>query len=193
MAIKIDCDETYDKNEFDAKFRKFAKLNGIDISNTVGEGDAFELFVATVFKFNGYKIDEIVGRSGDQGGDIIVKKGVTKTETTALPFTFGAVTETKKTGSQIKYCIQCKYHSTGNEGNKAITEAALGKKKHKCNEGIAVASTDFTSGGYEAAKLEKISTINGSQLTTMIKKASKKQDPWTYVWSNEDLVKIGFI
>jgi len=192
MVLKIPSDDSYDQSSFNYNLSRFAKKNGIDISSTVGEGNAFELFVATVLMLNGYKIDRIVGGSGDQGGDIIAHKGSNRTKTESVPFTFGMVSETKRTSKLVKYCIQCKFHFSGNEGNRAIKDANLGKTKYKCNEGVAVSSTSFTPGGYEAAELMKISTINGSQLTYLIAKASKKQDPWTYKWTSDDLRKVGF-
>ena len=127
MVLHIPSDPSYDPDLFVSNMKKFAKKNKIDDSNTKGIGDAFELFVATVFKFNGYTIDKIIGGSGDQGGDIIAHKGSNKTKTEAVPFTFGLVTESVSSNKMVKYCIQCKFHSSGNEGNNAIKDADLGK------------------------------------------------------------------
>ena len=129
MVLKIPSDDSYDQSSFNYNLSRFAKKNGIDISSTVGEGNAFELFVATVLMLNGYKIDRIVGGSGDQGGDIIAHKGSNRTKTESVPFTFGMVSETKKTSKLVKYCIQCKFHFSGNEGNRVIKDANLGKTK----------------------------------------------------------------
>ena len=186
----IKADPNFDSAIFNRKLFSFAKKHGIDMSrSTTAEGDAFELFVATVFRFNGYVIDSITGGSGDRGADFIAHKGsktIKKVE--IAPF----VTESRLIDTRVRYCVQCKFHLSGKEGLQAAVQAAHGKRDKGCNKAIAVSSTDFNSEGMRAANVEKVETINGAQLSTLIITASKKQNPWMYKWSREELIRVGF-
>lgn len=93
-------------------------------------GNEFEEFIAVMFRYMGYST-KITKASGDQGIDVLAKKG------------------------SLVLGIQAKCYS-GAVGNSAIQEAHAGIFYYHCNQGIVITNSYFTKSAVELAKATKI-------------------------------------
>lgn len=89
-------------------------------------GLEFEHFMADVLRVAGYKVD-VVGGSGDQGVDLLVKEG------------------------RKLIAVQCKKYGRP-VGNAAVSAVYAGAKHHKAREAWVVAPEGFTKSAIELAK-----------------------------------------
>lgn len=110
------------------------------------DGESFEIFCAQLLLKNGYEDVSLTKTSGDQGIDIIAYK------------------------DNIKYALQCKCYSS-DIGNSAVQEAYAGKKFYKCNIGIVLTNSHFTSSAIELAESNGVILWGREELLRLIKKA----------------------
>jgi hypothetical protein len=90
-------------------------------------GTQFEYFVAEVLRARGHQV-RILGRSGDQGVDLLLKEADGKT-----------------------IAVQCKHYSKP-VGNKAIQEVFAGQRYYDADEAWVVAPSGYTIGGRQLAR-----------------------------------------
>lgn len=109
-------------------------------------GSQFEEYVASVLDRCGYKILSIK-KSCDKGIDIIARRFFLKI------------------GIQVK----CYNHTVG---NRAVQEAAAGKKFYKLNKVMVITNSIFTKSAYELAKKNKVRLVDRRQLVQMVKRAN---------------------
>ena len=107
-------------------------------------GKQFEQYVAEIYASLGYKV-KIVGGSGDQGIDIIATKFF------------------KKIGIQAK----CYFKPVS---NKAVMEAAAGKKYYRLHQAVVVTNSIFTNSAVALAQKCNVKLINKRDLSQMVKK-----------------------
>ena len=110
-------------------------------------GARFEKFIARLYGKLGYK-SKRTSATGDQGIDVIVKKGF------------------KKIGIQAK-----RYN--GRVGNSAVQEAAAGKKYYKLDKVCVITNSGFTKSAIELARANGVQLIDREGLKELIKKARK--------------------
>ena len=124
-AIQIICrtpkkysfENTYDNdNDFDA----VTPIDGMD-------GHEFEYFCADLLRKDGFSEVSVTKGSGDQGVDILAKKG------------------------GVKYAIQCKNYSSA-LGNTPVQEVNAGKTYYNCHVGVVMTNSIFTSGAKDLAQ-----------------------------------------
>ena len=102
------------------------KLNNVNSINYMN-GHEFEYFCADLLRDNGYKNVSVTRGSGDQGVDVIaIKNGIT-------------------------YAVQCKNYASS-LSNKPIQEVNAGKMYYKCDVGVVMTNSHFTSGAIDLAR-----------------------------------------
>lgn len=106
--------------------------------NNITTGTQFELYLVNLFKDLGYKAKHN-GKSGDQGADLILKKG------------------------DYVYAVQAKYY-TGKLSNTPVQEIAGALKFYNANQGVVVTNSEFTPGAEELAKANNVILIDGKDL-----------------------------
>jgi hypothetical protein len=106
------------------------------------DGFGFERFVSRLFAEMGYQT-EVTQATGDQGVDVIAKKG------------------------QRKIAIQVKCYS-GQVGNNAIQEVIGGKKYYDCNDAIVVTNQGFTKSAIDLASKCNVKLWDRSVLQTQM-------------------------
>lgn len=144
-----------DKNRYlsgDFSKEKQAKAFKYSLIN-VETGEEFELYLQNLFRELNYKVKHC-GKSGDQGGDLIVKKG------------------------NITYVIQAKYY-THKLDNTPIQEVAGAIRFYNANRGVVITNSTFTKKAIELANTNRIILINGDdleKLTECIYEKDKDRD-----------------
>ena len=111
-------------------------------------GVQFEQYVAEIYSSLGYKV-QIVGGSGDQGIDIIASKLF------------------RKIGIQAK-CYNKPV------SNKAVMEAAAGKKYYRLSHAVVVTNSIFTNSAVTLAKKCNVTLIDKRALSQMVKKIHER-------------------
>ncbi|MDO5441879.1 MAG: restriction endonuclease [Bacillota bacterium] len=127
------------------KYRHYAKIEKL-INRFSREPLKFEQFVATLFSAMGYKT-ELTKGSGDGGKDIIMTKG------------------------RHKYAVEVKLykqdHKVDRERIQKLHSAMI---DIDADRGIFVTTSDFTEPAYDYADKYYITTINGTELSKLMKK-----------------------
>lgn len=113
-------------------------------------GEAFEHFVANLLTRQGYTV-EMLGSSGDGGGDIIAERGGERT------------------------AIQCKRYSSA-VGRRAISDAVGVMRLHRCTRSMAVTSNYFTEGAIELARANDTTLVDRDVLCRWIAQVNGQQD-----------------
>ena len=95
-------------------------------------GKNFELWCAELLRRNGFRSVRVSGRAGDQGADIVCRRGTRR------------------------YVIQCKCY-TGKLGNSPVQEAHaaikfFGNSLIEMDQAVVMTNSTFTKGGIEAAR-----------------------------------------
>lgn len=115
--------------------QKFASLSG----------SGFEKLLYRLFEAMGYKV-ELIGKSGDQGGDLIANKE----------------------GKRI--LIQAKCYRDWSTGNAAVQQVAGAMKLYDCNKAIVVTTSHFTPEAIVLAKANQIELVSKEQLQELLLK-----------------------
>lgn len=132
---KVSDKDRYLKGDFE---KEKIELSGKHSLNNITTGTQFELYLVNLFKDLGYKAKHN-GKSGDQGADLILKKG------------------------DYVYAVQAKYY-TGKLSNTPVQEIAGALKFYNANQGVVVTNSEFTSGAEELAKANNVILIDGKDL-----------------------------
>lgn len=151
-----------DKNRYlsgDFSKEKQAKAFKYSLIN-VETGEEFELYLQNLFRELNYKVKHC-GKSGDQGGDLIVKKG------------------------NITYVIQAKYY-THKLDNTPIQEVVGAIRFYNANRGVVITNSTFTKKAIELANTNRIILINGDDLEKLTECIYKKDKDRDFI---EDFIK----
>ena len=122
-------EEELTRGSIEKEAQKFSMLSGED----------FEKLLYRLFSAMGYKV-QLVGKRGDQGGDLIAIK------------------------DDERLLIQAKCYNDWYTGNKAIQEVVAAMKYYDCNKAIVVTTSYFTSEAIDLAKVNNVSLIPKNQL-----------------------------
>jgi HJR/Mrr/RecB family endonuclease len=115
--------------------QKLANLSGSD----------FEKLLYRLFEAMGYKV-EWIGKSGDQGGDLIAN------------------------GSGERILIQAKCYRDWSTGNAAVQQVIGAMKYYDCNRSMVVTTSYFTNEAISLAKANKTELISKEQLQELLLK-----------------------
>jgi len=115
--------------------QKLASLTGAD----------FEKLVYRLFETIGYSV-ELVGRSGDQGGDLIANKN----------------------GERL--LIQTKCYRDWSTGNEAVQQVVAAMKYYDCKKAIVITTSYFTPEAIALAKANSVELIPKKRLQEMLLK-----------------------
>lgn len=115
--------------------QKFAGLSGSD----------FEKLLYRLFEAMGYKV-ELIGHSGDQGGDLIANRD----------------------GGRI--LIQAKCYRDWSTGNAAVQQVVGAMQYYNCNRVMVITTSYFTSEAISLAKANKAELISKEQLQELLLK-----------------------
>lgn len=151
-----------DKNRYlsgDFSKEKQAKAFKYSLIN-VETGEEFELYLQNLFRELNYKVKHC-GKSGDQGGDLIVKKG------------------------NITYVIQAKYY-THKLDNTPIQEVVGAIRFYNANRGVVITNSTFTKKAIELANINRIILINGDDLEKLTECIYEKDRDRDFI---EDFIK----
>ena len=151
-----------DKNRYlsgDFSKEKQAKAFKYSLIN-VETGEEFELYLQNLFRELNYKVKHC-GKSGDQGGDLIVKKG------------------------NITYVIQAKYY-TNKLDNTPIQEVVGAIRFYNANRGVVITNSTFTKKAIELANTNRIILINGDDLEKLTECIYEKDKDRDFI---EDFIK----
>lgn len=99
-------------------------------------GQEYEKFCAGYLRKHGYTDIEMTKATGDNGVDIIARKG------------------------KEKYAVQCKYYSK-NVGNAAVQEAYSGARYYRCDRAVVMTNAEFTAPACELAAELGVSLMPG--------------------------------
>lgn len=151
-----------DKNRYlsgDFSKEKQARAFKYSLIN-VETGEEFELYLQNLFRELNYKVKHC-GKSGDQGGDLIVKKG------------------------NITYVIQAKYY-THKLDNTPIQEVVGAIRFYNANRGVVITNSTFTKKAIELANTNRIILINGDDLEKLTECIYEKDKDRDFI---EDFIK----
>ena len=151
-----------DKNRYlsgDFSKEKQAKAFKYSLIN-VETGEEFELYLQNLFRELNYKVKHC-GKSGDQGGDLMVKKG------------------------NITYVIQAKYY-THKLDNTPIQEVVGAIRFYNANRGVVITNSTFTKKAIELANTNRIILINGDDLEKLTECIYEKDKDRDFI---EDFIK----
>ena len=105
--------------------------------------DEFERFVAEVFAHLGYQVQRI-GKSGDQGVDIIARRG------------------------ELKLAVQAKRY-IGSVSNSAVQEVFTGMVHHQCNRCAVITTGDLTQSAIAVAQSTQCVLIGKERIAALIR------------------------
>lgn len=117
------------------------KYTNIDFDSM--NGHQFESFCTKLLTENGFRDVQKTKGSGDQGIDILAKKG------------------------QVKYGFQCKCYSS-KVGNKAVQEVFSGKAYYNLHVGVVLTNNYFTTSAIQLAEKNGILLWNRQKLLSLI-------------------------
>lgn len=112
---------------------------------SVLSGTEFEKLLYRLFEAMGYKA-EWIGRSGDQGGDLIANRN----------------------GERI--LIQAKCYRDWSTGNAAVQQVVAAMKFYDCSNAMVITTSYFTSEAIALAKVNKTELISKEQLQGLLMK-----------------------
>ena len=147
---KISDKNRYLKGDFEKEKKE---LSGKYSLNNITTGTQFELYLVNLFNDLGYK-SKHNGKAGDQGADLILKKG------------------------DYVYAVQAKYY-TGKLDNTSVQEIIGALKFYNANQGVVVTNSEFTQGAKELAKANNVILIDGKglkKLTDFVFNENKEED-----------------
>ena len=112
-------------------------------------GSGFEKLLYRLFEAIGYKV-ELIGHSGDQGGDLIANKE----------------------GERI--LIQAKCYRDWSTGNAAVQQVVGAMKLYDCNRAMVITTSHFTTEAISLAKANKTELVSKEQLQELLLKYLKE-------------------
>ena len=131
-------EEEYTKESINKRPQKFNDLSR--------DGSDFEKLLYRLFETMGYKV-ELIGRSGDQGGDLIANKN----------------------GERILIQAKC-YRDWSSTGNEAVQQVVGAMKFYDCNKTMVFTTSHFTQEAISLAKSTQTELVSKEQLQEMLLK-----------------------
>lgn len=111
-------------------------------------GSEFEFLLKRLFEAMNYKV-KVIGKTGDQGGDLVLNKD----------------------GKRI--LIQAKRY-TGSVGNAAVQQAFAAKSHYDCTDAAVVTTGEFTREARELAKTTQVELFDKMELQRLLSKHLKE-------------------
>ena len=139
VGEKVDIRERYLKGDFSKEKQEIDAKYSL---NNISTGTQFELYLTEIFKKLGYKTIHN-GKAGDQGADLILKKG------------------------DYIYAVQAKFY-TDKLSNTPIQEIVGALKYYNANQGVVVTNSTFTKGAQDLAKANNVILIDGNDLKKLV-------------------------
>lgn len=136
---KINMRERYINGDFS---KEKEEINEEYNLNNISTGTQFELYLTELFKKLGYKTLHN-GKAGDQGADLILKKG------------------------NYIYAVQAKFY-TDKLSNTPIQEIVGALKYYNANQGVVITNSTFTKGAQDLAKANNVILIDGTNLKKLV-------------------------
>lgn len=133
------------------KEEKSLKYNMMNLHS----GNDFELYLVNLFRELNYKVKHC-GKTGDQGGDLIVSK------------------------NDITYVVQAKYYSNKLD-NTSIQEVVGAIRFYNTDKGIVITNSTFTSKAKELAEANKIILIDGEGLKKLVEYIYEESKDTDYI------------
>ena len=133
------------------KEEKSLKYNMMNLHS----GNDFELYLVNLFRELNYKVKHC-GKTGDQGGDLIVSK------------------------NDITYVVQAKYYSNKLD-NTSIQEVVGAIRFYNTDKGIVITNSTFTSKAKELAEANKIILIDGDGLKKLVEYIYEESKDTDYI------------
>ena len=118
-------------------------------------GNDFELYLVNLFRELNYKVKHC-GKTGDQGGDLIVSK------------------------NDMTYVVQAKYYSNKLD-NTSIQEVVGAIRFYNADKGIVITNSTFTSKAKELAEANKIILIDGEGLKKLVEYIYEENKDTDYI------------
>jgi len=146
--IYNECIEDKELKDFEKNLgtKKEKHINSFDNLNSY----QFEEYIEELFSLLGYEVMR-TKLSGDQGADIILKRGVDK------------------------IVVQVKKYK-GSVGNRAVQEVVASIKHYGANKAIVVTTSNFTQSAYELAMSNDVELWDGDRLKSIIKEINKSSN-----------------
>jgi HJR/Mrr/RecB family endonuclease len=107
------------------------------------DGNGFERFLTSVFRHHGYAV-ELIGKSGDQGVDLILKR------------------------DEVRIAVQARC-STGAVGDQAVQQVVAGRMYHRCDLCAVVTNSLFTPSARELSIETACTLIGADQIRSLIR------------------------
>lgn len=133
------------------KEEKSLKYNMMNLHS----GNDFELYLVNLFRELNYKVKHC-GKTGDQGGDLIVSK------------------------NDMTYVVQAKYYSNKLD-NTSIQEVVGAIRFYNADKGIVITNSTFTSKAKELAEANKIILIDGEGLKKLVEYIYEENKDTDYI------------
>ena len=133
------------------KEEKSLKYNMINLHS----GNDFELYLVNLFRELNYKVKHC-GKTGDQGGDLIVSK------------------------NDMTYVVQAKYYLNKLD-NTSIQEVVGAIRFYNADKGIVITNSTFTSKAKELAEANKIILIDGEGLKKLVEYIYEENKDTDYI------------
>ena len=117
------------------QINKIAESLDFDPKNYPSDGHEFETWVAENLTKFGWKA-EVTPGSGDQGADVIARKGT------------------------VNLGVQCKQYTTGKVGNQAVQEIVAAKSLYGFSHLAVVTTGDYTKSAHELAEANSVKLLS---------------------------------
>jgi len=103
------------------------------------DGDKFEALIKRLYEGAGYTA-QLTGRTGDQGGDLVVVR------------------------DDAKKVIQAKYRRNMTVGNDAVQQVIAAKAVYNCPGAVVITNSTFTPEAEELARIHGVELVDGKLL-----------------------------
>ena len=103
------------------------------------DGTGFEALIKRLYEGAGYTA-QLTGRTGDQGGDLVVVRG------------------------DVKKVIQAKLRRKMTVGNDAVQQVVAAKAIYNCPEAVVITNSSFTPKAQELARVHGVELVDGKLL-----------------------------
>jgi len=103
------------------------------------DGSGFEALIKRLYEGAGYTA-QLTGKTGDQGGDLVVVRG------------------------DVKKVIQAKLRRKMTVGNDAVQQVVAAKAIYNCPEAVVISNSTFTTKAEELARVHGVELVDGKLL-----------------------------
>jgi restriction system protein len=117
------------------------------------DGPTFERYLGTMFRRLGHEVERVGSSRGDDGGDLVIRKGGTRT------------------------VVQARRYGGKRVGIKAVQEANAARAMYRCAEAIVVTNTAFTQQAEALALAAGIELVGREELIRALLDARASVEP----------------